>query len=82
MTVYILSLCVLYPQTLQSHYCPAVSRLVKHVLDPGTSNSKVEVELGKYLDIDSEQVSYSVRFYIILYDNKVFVNLFHKGTRV
>lgn len=47
----------LLPQTLQAHYAPAVSGLVKRVLSPDTSNPEEE-ELSKYLDITHEQVIY------------------------
>jgi len=46
----------LFLQTLQSHYCPAVSQLMKELLDPANAHSKLETPLGKYLDIDSDQI--------------------------
>ena len=42
------------PQTLQAHYAPAVSGLVKRLLSPDASN--MEEELSKHLDITHEQV--------------------------
>ncbi len=44
-------------QTLQSHYCPAVSKLLRKLLNPAHTHNKTETHLGKYLDIDNEQVS-------------------------
>lgn len=43
-------------KTLQSHYCPAVSKLVRQLLEPSKAHSKIETELGKYLDIGNEQL--------------------------
>ncbi len=43
-------------QTLQSHYCPAVSKLLRKLLNPAHTHNKTETQLGKYLDIDNEQV--------------------------
>ena len=48
-------------QTLQSHYVPAVSELVRKMLDPETANSKIETELDKYLDVDFQEVNIVVK---------------------
>ena len=45
-------------QTLRSHYCPAVSALVKRLLD-SIGEKRKEEALEKYLDIDHLQVNSS-----------------------
>lgn len=45
-------------QTLSSHFLPAVSKLVNKLLTPETVFSDIELDLGKYLDIDDDQVSH------------------------
>jgi len=52
--IHFLSSCSPLPQTLQSHYVPAVAGLVKKLLYPDAS--KVEEDLSKYLEINQEQV--------------------------
>lgn len=45
-------------QTLASHFLPAVSELVNKVMTPETMFSGIELDLGKYLDLDEDQVCY------------------------
>ena len=45
----------LHLQTLQSHYCPEVSRLASQLLE--SVDKKSEENIGKYLDRDMEEVN-------------------------
>ena len=45
-------------QTLALHFLPAVSELANKVMTPETVFSDIELDLGKYLDINEDQVSH------------------------
>ena len=52
-----------FPQTLETHFLPAVSKLVKRVLTPETLFSDAELELSKYLDMDDDKVRAACNVY-------------------
>ena len=55
-----------FPQTLETHFLPAVSKLVKRVLTPETIFSDAELDLSKYLDMDDDKVRAACNVIIVV----------------